>query len=70
MSDITKCKGVNCPVAEHCYRFTATVDKYGQSYFVDSPGEHHEDGKFTCDHYWGDNADKIHYSKRPKLNIN
>lgn len=62
MSDITKCKGEGCPVAEHCYRFTAMSNELMQSYFVDSPGEHHEDGKFTCDRYWGDNADKIHSS--------
>lgn len=60
MSDITKCKGVNCPVTEYCYRFTAIEHEFMQSYFVESPGEHHEDGKFTCDRYWGDNAEKIH----------
>ena len=64
MSDITKCKGDNCPVKEHCYRFTAPSDEYMQSYFVDSPGEHHDDGKFICDKYWGENADKIHFTHR------
>lgn len=60
MSDITKCKGDSCPVKEHCYRFTAQADEYMQSYFCSEPGKHHKDGKFTCDSYWGDNADKIH----------
>lgn len=68
MSDITKCKGVNCPVKEHCYRFTAPAD-YLQSYFVDSPGEHHDDGKFTCDSYWGKNADKIREKKKLIKNL-
>lgn len=65
MSDITKCKGNNCPVKENCYRFTAPADEFMQSYFVESPGEHHEDGKFTCNNYWGENADKIHTQQPP-----
>jgi hypothetical protein len=65
MADLTKCNGDNCPVKEHCYRFTALADKYGQSYFVDSPGEHLDNGKFECSHYWGENDDKI----RPSIPI-
>jgi len=53
MTDITKCKGLNCPVKEKCYRFTAKADEY-QSYFVDAPIK---DGK--CDMYWGENAENI-----------
>jgi len=60
MSDITKCKGTNCPVKEHCYRFTAEASEFMQSWFLDAPGEHHDDGKFTCDKYWGEHADKIY----------
>ena len=53
MTDITKCKGSNCPVKEKCYRFTAWADEY-QSYFVDPPIK---DGK--CEYYWGENANNI-----------
>ena len=55
MSDITKCKGINCPVKDNCYRNTA-VDGYRQSWFSETPGEINE-GKFTCDMYWGENAE-------------
>lgn len=53
MSDITKCKGTDCPHKENCYRFTAPADIY-QSFFVDPPIK---DGK--CDYYWGKNAEDI-----------
>lgn len=53
MTDITKCKGVNCPFQEKCYRFTAEADTY-QSYFTESP---FKDGK--CDMYWGEKAEGI-----------
>ena len=62
MPDITKCKGTNCPVKEQCYRFTAEASEFMQSWFLDAPGEHHDDGKFTCDKYWGEHADKIHHT--------
>ena len=53
MTDICKCFGLNCPVKEKCYRFTAKADEY-QSYFVDAPIK---DGK--CEYYWGENAKNI-----------
>lgn len=31
MPDITLCTG-NCPIKEHCYRYMAEPNKYGQSY--------------------------------------
>ena len=55
--DITMCKGTNCPVSTKCHRFMAKADKY-QSYFVDVPGET-KDGKFTCDYFWGEQAQDI-----------
>jgi hypothetical protein len=58
MADITMCKGTGCPIKEKCYRFTATESQYGQSYFLDVPGKIEND-KFTCDMYWGDNAESI-----------
>lgn len=48
MADITMCKGKGCNMINSCYRFTANPNKYGQSYFVESPIK--EDN--TCDHYW------------------
>lgn len=37
MSDITKCPGKDCTLKEDCYRFTAPVNEYRQSYFVETP---------------------------------
>ena len=58
MADITKCNGDNCPVKEQCYRFTADSSEYRQSWFAETPGKIVED-KFTCDMYWGQNAQSI-----------
>jgi hypothetical protein len=57
MSDITKCPGIGCPVKNDCYRFNAESG-YRQSWFVKAPGEINE-GKFTCDMYWGEQAEGI-----------
>lgn len=45
MPDITLCFGVNCPIKEQCYRFTARPEVY-QSYFYDSPRE-----GLTCNYF-------------------
>ena len=60
MADITKCVGINCPIRDNCYRYTAEVfNELLQSYFVeDNVGEHTNNG-FKCDLYWGDNAESI-----------
>ena len=55
MADITKCKGLGCPVKEDCYRYTAKADKY-QSYFTDSP---YDKENKKCDYYWGKNSQSI-----------
>jgi hypothetical protein len=49
MSDITMCKGTDCPIKEKCYRFTAKADDLYQSYFTEPPIK---DGK--CEMYWGE----------------
>lgn len=54
MSDITKCKGTDCPVNEHCYRYTAKANEFRQSYFVEPPIK---DGK--CEMFWGENSEQI-----------
>jgi len=52
MSDITKCKGQNCPIKQKCKRYTAK--SVWQSYFMESPIK---DGR--CDMYWGEDAESI-----------
>ena len=54
MADITKCVGTDCPKKESCYRFTAPVTDFRQSWFCECPLK---DGK--CDMYWGANAESI-----------
>lgn len=34
MTDISKCAGIDCPIRETCYRFTAPADPYRQSWMV------------------------------------
>lgn len=53
MSDITKCKGNDCPVKSECHRYTASESPYMQSFFVVSPFD--QETK-SCDHFW-DNHD-------------
>ena len=62
MSDITKCKGDDCPMKETCYRFTAPADEY-QSYFVTPPIK---DGK--CNMYWGVDQQSIMNSLQDIVN--
>lgn len=47
MADITMCVGTDCPKKESCYRYTAPVNKYRQSYFVDVPLKEDK----TCDEF-------------------
>ena len=57
MPDITKCIAEDCPIKHKCYRYTSEAGVW-QSYFLDAPYEI-VDGKFTCEMYWGDNAESI-----------
>ena len=66
MADISKCKGTNCPVATKCYRYTAK-DGMRQSYFLDVPGKT-EDGKFTCDYFWGEKINGVWQELKDILN--
>lgn len=51
MADISKCEGHDrfgaCPKRDHCYRYTAPVNKPWQSYLVGCPI--HEG---ICEYYW------------------
>ena len=57
-ADISKCTGEDCLIKEKCYRFTASVGKVKQSYFFKPPFEI-KDSVFTCEMYWGENAESI-----------
>lgn len=57
MEDIVKCPGTDCPVKETCKRFTNPVEDT-QSYFLDAPFKI-EDNNFTCDMYWGEQAEAL-----------
>jgi hypothetical protein len=35
MADITMCSGDGCSIKESCYRFTAPINEYAQSYFME-----------------------------------
>ena len=37
MPDISMCKGTDCSLKYHCYRFTAIPSMYRQAYFVKPP---------------------------------
>jgi hypothetical protein len=47
------CKGTGCPKKVYCYRYTAPVNEYRQSYFIIVPLKEDK----TCDEFW-DNKDK------------
>jgi len=52
MPDITKCKGINCPIRDNCYRYTARDSDFYQSWFVDDTVGKLVDNNFSCDVYW------------------
>ena len=57
MSDITKCYGIDCPVRDKCWRYTASAERY-QSYFTENPSDVIND-RFTCDVYWGEDGRSV-----------
>lgn len=48
MSDISKCKGTDCPFREGCYRYTAP-EGYWQAYFTGVP--YNKETK-KCEYLW------------------
>lgn len=50
MSDISKCKGCNCPIKTTCYRYNAP-DGIWQAYFFGIP---YNFEKKECEYYWKD----------------
>lgn len=69
MSDITKCHGFDCPVKEKCRRYTALANEHWQSYFLDPPYEK-TDTSFSCDMFWGDNAEAVWQDLKRAMGIN
>lgn len=51
MTDITKCKGDNCPVRLKCFRFNSAPSPLYQSFFLETPGKKIK-GKFTCEYFY------------------
>ncbi len=49
MADITMCEGKDCPLKETCYRFTAIVNEFRQSYFTETP---YNKEKENCEYLW------------------
>jgi len=49
MSDITMCEGLECPLKEKCYRYTAPANEYWQAYFAEIPYDIESE---ECEHYW------------------
>jgi len=62
MSDITKCKGINCLIKEQCKRYTAK-ESILQSYFMESPIKGNK-----CDMYWGEQNESIFNQLKGILN--
>ena len=59
MADITKCKGIGCPIKDDCYRYTAKDSGFMQSWFLDNNVGEKTKKSFKSEYYWGDNAQRI-----------
>ena len=46
--DITLCKGLDCPLKETCFRYTAKSDSLYQSYLINTPIDKENE---KCDYY-------------------
>lgn len=57
MSDITKCSGVDCPVAFRCARYSQKP--YRQKSYFTTPPFTIDKGLFKCEMFWGDAADLL-----------
>lgn len=57
MADITMCTGEECDRKDRCYRYTAPVNKYRQSYFNYPPIVKKMDG-YSCEYFWNNEEKK------------
>jgi len=48
MADISMCSGVDCPLKENCYRYTAIKSDY-QAYFM---GVLYNEEDRVCKYFW------------------
>jgi len=48
MPDITMCEGIECPMRDACYRYTATPSDFDQYYFIGMP---YNDENGECEEY-------------------
>ena len=46
--DGTMCTNKQCTLKEECYRFTAPVNEFRQSYFAENPKQI----EGSCDYFW------------------
>ena len=68
MSDITMCPGIDCPLKSACKRYTQKPHEFWQSYFLEPPFNINESG-FSCDMYWGENAENIYNSLKEAIGL-
>lgn len=68
MTDITKCDGDECPVKEHCYRFTAQSNENRQTFLATIPGKRNEEGKWECELFWGEPQENFMQQLKDILN--
>lgn len=43
------CSGLDCPLKETCYRYTAKPNEFRQSYFINSPYDKENE---KCDYFY------------------
>ena len=61
MADISMCSGTGCPLKDNCYRNTAIVNPWRQSYMMVVPFDMK---KNSCDAFWLDDASASDRIKR------
>jgi len=54
------CAGTGCPLKSECYRYTAPVNEYSQTYFVYVPYDHAYKG---CE-YFSDNRPEVKHEAK------
>jgi hypothetical protein len=64
MTDITMCKGTDCPVKDACYRYTPKPSEL-QSYFLFPPFKGGE-----CEMFWGEQSESIFNQLKSITNTN
>ena len=63
MADITKCKGIDCPIRDKCYRFTAPDGRW-QSY--SNFAKYLNETKTECPYFYLHEVKDVKRSKKDK----